>query len=169
VLYVEGWNYNKIKVYEVWTKTGFTLDLNAKGFFAVRGSRHSITESGLEHFLRVLGSDLHGGIQLGEFTCRELGEEMVYGCQSQKVEYLFPKDETKGYYCYRAIINIDIGTKIPTRVRIYAWEGVLVEDYGYESLKLNAGLTDADFAMENPEYSFSSSSTKAPLFKTLQE
>jgi len=80
VPYVEGWNHNKIKVHEVWMKTGFTLDLDAKGFFAMRGSRHSITESGSENFLRVLGRDLYGGIQFGEFTCRELGEEMVYGC-----------------------------------------------------------------------------------------
>jgi hypothetical protein len=95
-------------------KTGFTLDLDAKGFLAMRGSRYSITESGLENFLRVLGRDLYGGIQFGEVTCRELGEEMVYGCQSKKVEYLFRKDKTKGYYCYRAVINIDIGTKIPS-------------------------------------------------------
>jgi outer membrane lipoprotein-sorting protein len=169
VLYVEGWNHNKIKVHEVWMKTGFTLDLDATGFLAMRGSRHSITESGLENFLRVLGRDLYSGIQFGEFTCRELGEEMVYGCQSQIVEYLFPKDKTKGYYCHRAVINIDVGTKIPIRVRIYDWEGDLVEDYGYESLKLNAGLTDADFAMENPEYKFSSSRTKAPPFKNPQE
>jgi hypothetical protein len=169
VLYVEGWNHNKIKVHEVWMKTNFTLDLDAKGFLAMRGSRHSITESGLENLLRVLGRDLCGGIQSGEFTYRELGEEVVYGCQSMKVEYLFPKDKTKGYYCCRAIINIDTETKIPIRVRIYDWEGLLVEDYGYEGLKLNAGLTDADFAMENPEYHFSSSGTKAPAFKTLQE
>jgi hypothetical protein len=41
---------------------------------------------------------------------------------------------------------------------------LLIEDYGYEGLKLNAGLTDADFAMENPEYHFSSSGTKAPVY-----
>jgi hypothetical protein len=169
VLYVEGWNRNKIKVHEVWMKTNFTLDLDATGFLAMRGSRHSITESGLENLLRVLGRDLCGGIQSGGSTYRELGEEMVYGRPSMKVEYLFPKDKTKGYYCYRAVINIDIETKIPIRVRIYDWEGLLVEDYGYEGLKLNAGLTDADFAMENPEYHFSSAGTKAPAFKTLQE
>jgi len=169
VLYVEGWNHNKIKVHEVWMKTGSTLDLDAKGFLAMRGSRHSITESGLENILRLLGRDLYGGIQSGQLTYREFGEEMVYGCQSRKVEYFFPKDKTKGYYCCRAVINIDIETKIPIRVRIYDWEGLLVEDYGYESLKLNAGLTDADFAMENPEYHFSSSGTKAPPIRTLQE
>jgi hypothetical protein len=169
VLYVEGWNHNKIKVHEVWMKRNFTLDLNAKGFLAMRGSRHSITESGLENLLRVLGKDVCGSIQSGGSTYRELGQEVVYGCQSMKVEYLFPKDKTKGYYCCRAIINIDTETKIPIRVRIYDWEGLLVEDYGYEGLKLNAGLTDADFAMENPEYHFSSSGTKAPAFKTLQE
>ncbi|HYA93135.1 MAG TPA: DUF1571 domain-containing protein [Thermodesulfobacteriota bacterium] len=169
VLYAEGWNHNKIKVYEVWMKTGFTLDLDTKGFFAMRGSRHSITESGLENLIKVLGRDLCGGIQSGEFTYSELSEETVYGCHTRKVEYLFPKDKAKGYYCYRAVINIDIETKIPIRVKIYDWEGLLIEDYGYESLKLNAGLTDADFAIENPNYHFSSSSAKAPPIRALQE
>jgi len=163
-LYVEGWNHNRIKVHDIWMKTNLTLDLDANGFLAMRGSRHSITESGLENLLRVLGKDLCGGIQSGEFTYRELGEEMVYGCRSTKVEYVFPRDKTRDYYCYRAIINIDSETKIPIRVRIYDWEELLIEDYGYEGLKLNAGLTDADFAMENPEYHFSSFSAKAPVF-----
>ena len=167
-LYVEGWNRNRIKVHDVWMKTNVTLDLDTKGFLAMRDSRHSITESGLENLLRVLGRELCGGLQSGEFTYRELGEEMVYGCRSMKVEYFFPRDKTKGYYCYQATINIDAETKIPIRVRIYDWEGLLIEDYGYEGLKLNAGLTDADFTMENPEYHFSSSSRKAPSFETLQ-
>jgi len=169
VLYVEGWNHNRIKVHEVWMKTNVTLDLDPKGFLAMRGSRHSITESGLENLLMVFGRDLCGSIQSGEFTYRELGEEMAYGRPSMKVEYLFPKDKAKSYYCYRAIIHIDTETKIPIRVKIYDWEGLLIEDYGYENLRLNAGLTDADFAMENPAYHFSSSSTKAPPFKALQE
>jgi len=164
VLYVEGWNHNRIKVHEIWMRTNLTLDLDAKGFVAMRGSRHAITESGLENLLRVLGKDVCGGIQSGEFAYRELGEEMVYGCRSMKVEYFFPKDKTRGYYCYRALINIDPETKIPIRVRIYDWEELLIEDYGYEGLKLNAGLTDADFAMKNPEYHFSSFSAKAPVF-----
>jgi len=167
-LYVKGWNHNRIKVHEIWMKTNLTLDVDTNGFLAMRGSRHSITESGLENLLRLLGRDLLGGIQSGEATYRELGEEMVYGCRSVKVEYLFPRDKTRGYYCYRTIINIDTETTIPIRVRIYDWEGLLIEDYGYEGLKLNAGLTDADFIMENPDYHFFSASKKPPPFKTVQ-
>lgn len=118
VLYVGGWNHNRIKVHDVWMKTNFTLDLDANSFFAMRSNRHSITESGLENLLRVLGRDLCGRIQSSEFTCRELGDEMVYGCRSIKFEYLFPRDRTRGYYCYRALVNIDPETKVPIRVRI---------------------------------------------------
>jgi len=163
-LYVEGWNRNRIKVHDVWMKTNFTVDLDANGFLAMRGSRHSITESGLENLLRVLERDLCDRTQSTEFTYGELGEEMVYGRRSIKVEYLFPKDRTRGYYCCRALVNIDTETKIPIRVRIYDWEELLIEDYGYEGLKLNAGLTDGDFIMENPDYHFSASGRKAPSF-----
>ncbi len=65
-----------------------------------------------------------------------------------------------GYYCYRAVINLDMESKIPIKVRIYDWDGLLVEDYGYENLKLDAALTDTDFNPNNPEYRFSSSNSR---------
>ena len=165
VLYADGWNQNQIKVHESWMKAGFTVDLDAKGFLAMRGSRHPITDSGLENFLRIMRRDLENGMRSGELTYRELGEETIYGSRSQKVEYIVPRDKTKGYYCYRSIINFDVKTKMPIRVKIYDWNDALVEDYGYENLKLDAGLTDADFDPKNPEYGFSPSDPKNPPLK----
>ena len=159
ILYADGWNRNQLKVHESWMKTGFTVDLDAKGFLAMKGSRHPITDSGLENFLRIMRRDLGNAMQSRELTYRALGEETVYGSRSQRVEYFFPKEKAK-YYCYCAIINFDTKTKMPIRVRIYDWDESLVEDYGYENLKLDAGLTDADFDPKNPEYGFSPSDPK---------
>jgi outer membrane lipoprotein-sorting protein len=166
VLYANGWNQNQIKAHESWMKMGVTVDLDAKGFLAMRGSRHPITDSGLENFLRIMRRDLGNGMQSRELIYRDLGEETVYGSRCQRVEYFFPKEKSKGYYCYHAIINFDVKTKMPIRVRIYDWDESLVEDYGYESLKLDAGLTDADFDPKNPEYGFSPSDPKNPPLKT---
>ncbi len=49
---------------------------------------------------------------------------------------------------------------MPIRYEQYDWSGVagdrpeLVEQYTYLDLKLNVGLTDADFDKRNPSYSF---------------
>jgi len=155
VLYAEGWNRNQIKVREAWMKAGFALNLDPQGAIAMGGSRHPITDSGIDNFLKLLGKDLRKGIHSAEILYGELGDESVYGSKSRKIEYLFPKEREKGYYCYRAVINLNIESKMPIRARIYDWDGLLIEDYGYESLKLNAALTDADFHPNHPEYRFS--------------
>jgi outer membrane lipoprotein-sorting protein len=160
IVYADGWNQNRIKVHEAWMRTGFSLNLDPLGAIAMGGSRHPITDSGLENFLRLLGRNLRKGIPSGEIMYRELGEEIVYGSRSRKIEYLFPREKTKGYYCYRAVINLGAESKLPIKARIYDWDGLLVEDYGYEDLKLNAGLTEADFDPGNAEYYFASFRTQ---------
>jgi len=169
LLYAEGWNQNKIKVREAWMTTGFSLNIDPKGALAMGGSRHPITDSGLEKFLSLIKRDVRQGILSSDMQYGELGEEITYGSRSRKTEYLFPVDKTRGYYCYRAIINLDSKNRVPIRIRIYDWEGLLVEDYGYEDLKLNAGLTDLDFDPQNPEYRFSHPSASDGSLKTRRE
>ena len=79
---------------------------------------------------------------------------MVYGRKTRELEGVLPKDPSKGYYCYRCIVNLDIETKMPIKTRIFDWEDQLVEYYGYEHLSLNPGLSDKDFDPKNPEYHF---------------
>ena len=157
-IYAEGWNHNRIKVHEPWMGTGFSLNLDPRGAIAMGGSRHLITDVGLENFLRLLGSSLRKNPS-AEIMYRELGEEIVYGSRSRKVEYLFPRERAKGYYCYRTLINLATESELPIKTSVYDWDGLLVEDYGYENLKLDAGLTEADFDANNPEYRFSNESS----------
>ncbi len=82
-LYVEGWNRNQIKVREAWMKTGFTLNLDPQGAIAMGGSRHPITDSGIDNFLKLLGKDLRKGIQSDEIIYGEPGDEWVYGTKSR--------------------------------------------------------------------------------------
>jgi outer membrane lipoprotein-sorting protein len=169
VLYTEGWNRNQIKVRESWMRTGSSFNIRPDGAIAMAGSRHPITDSGLERFLSLLERDVRKGILSGDIRSLELGEETVYGSKSRTMEYLFPKKRARGYYCYRAVINLDLESKVPIRARIYDWEGLLVEDYGYENLKLNAGLMDLDFDPRNPEYRFSRPGTKDLTLETHQK
>jgi len=83
-----------------------------------------------------------------------MGAEVLYGRQTQRVEILSPRKSARDYYCYRATLNLDFEKKVPIKVQIYDWGNNLIEDYGYEDLRLNAGLSDADFSPKNPEYRF---------------
>jgi outer membrane lipoprotein-sorting protein len=52
------------------------------------------------------------------------------------------------------VINQDVESKILVRIALYDWDDHLFENYNYEELNLNAGLTDTDFDPQNPEYHF---------------
>lgn len=48
----------------------------------------------------------------------------------------------------RAIVWFDLAAGLPTHVIVYDAKGRLVEDYDWQNLRLNAGLTDADFSFQ---------------------
>ena len=154
VLYVEGWNENRIKIREAGLLGMVTLNLDPNSSLAIKGNRHAITESGLGHLVRLIGENVRESAETGELGFIEYGQETVYGCKTQKIELIFPKDKARGYYCCRAIINIDVEKKLPLKLQIYDCNNILIENYGYENLKLNVGLTDTDFDPKNPEYKF---------------
>ena len=121
---------------------------------AMRGNRHPVTDTGIGHLIKIIGENMRRRIKAGEFNLLERGEETVYRRKTRKVEVLFERDRTKGYYGYRVIVNLDEEKKVPIKIQIYDWDDQLVESYGYENLDLNAGLMDADFDPKNPKYRF---------------
>jgi len=153
-LYVQGWNENRMMIYESTVMGGATVNLDPKGFIAMKGNRHPITDSGIGNLVKLVGDNLRKGIKTGELEFKERGEETLYDRKTKKVELIFSRDKARGYYCYRAITNIDVEKNLPLRVQIYDWNNILIETYGYEDLKINPGLIDADFDPKNPEYKF---------------
>jgi hypothetical protein len=103
---------------------------------------------------KKIGSNLRRGLRAGEFTSKDHGEQTVYGRKTRVLEGVLPKDASKGYYCYRCIVNLDVETRMPIKTQIFDWENHLVECCGYEHLNLNPGLSDKDFDPKNPEYHF---------------
>lgn len=153
-LYVEGANNNKIRAHGTGLTKLITVNLNPTGSMAMENSRHPITDAGLENLVKLIGSNLRRGLRAGELTSKDHGEQTVYGRKTLEFEGILPKDPSKGYYCYRCIVNLDVETKMPIKTRIFDWEDQLVECYGYEHLILNPGLSDKDFDPKNPEYHF---------------
>ena len=58
------------------------------------------------------------------------------------------------YYGSRLVLWIDDALQLPLQIDIYDLEGNLYEHYEHHDLKLNVGLTNADFDPKNPAYRF---------------
>jgi hypothetical protein len=58
------------------------------------------------------------------------------------------------YYAGRVILWVDEELRLPIRALIYDFEGNLYERYEHRDLRVNVGLTDADFDPKNPSYGF---------------
>ncbi len=154
VLYIEGWNNNRVKVHGDGIIGITTLNLDPKSPLAMKDNRHPVTDSGLENLMNFINENVQRGIKTSEVIFKTPCEEIIYGRKTVKIEGIFPKDKTKGYYCHRAIINFDLEQKVPIKVQIFDFGNNLIESYGYEDLRLNAGLTEADFDPKNPTYRF---------------
>ena len=154
LLYVEGWNNNRMMVRDSGITSMITVNLDPKGSLAMKGNRHPVTDSGLDHLVKLVGDHMRRGIKNNEIELKKANEEILYGRRTQRVEILSPRNSAKDYYCYRATLNLDLEKKVPIKVQIYDWENKLVEDYGYEDLRFNVGLSDTDFSPKNPEYRF---------------
>jgi hypothetical protein len=153
-LYVQGANNNKVRAHGTGFAGLITVNLDPTGRLAMKDSRHPVTEAGLEILVKKIGSNLRRGLRAGELTSKDHGEQMVYGRKTRELEGILPKDPSKGYYCYRCIVNLDVETRMPIKTQIFDWQDQLVESYGYEHLSLNPGLSDKDFDPKNPEYHF---------------
>jgi outer membrane lipoprotein-sorting protein len=66
----------------------------------------------------------------------------------------------RNFIFYMARIFVDDELNVPVRYESYDWPAAagskppLLEEYTYTDLKINVGLTDADFDVSNPNYKF---------------
>lgn len=153
-LYIQGANNNKIRAHGSGIVGIVTVNLDPTCAPAMENSRHPITEAGLHNLVAKIAGNLRRGLRAGELVSQDHGEQTVYGRKTKELEGILPKDASRGYYCHRCVVNVDIETKMPIRTRIFDADDRLIECYGYERLELNPGLTDKDFDPKNPEYHF---------------
>ncbi|MCA9130940.1 MAG: DUF1571 domain-containing protein, partial [Planctomycetales bacterium] len=160
VIYVENANKGKLVAHEGGMKGRFlpTVDLDPTGMLAMRGQRYPITDIGIENLVVKL-------IEKGERD-RKHGECTVDFIQGAKISgrdctVLSVKHPVQRPYFdfHHAQVFIDNELQIPVRYAAYSWptageKAPLLEEYTYQNIKLNVGLTDADFDRDNPNYSF---------------
>jgi hypothetical protein len=153
-LFVQGTNENRLKGHAGGLLGVVTLNLDPNGALAMKGNRHPITDTGLETLVAKLATNVRLGRANGELEVLDRGEETVFGRKTTRQEGVFPKAKANTYYCHRAVVNIDTELKVPIKVQLFDEADELVELYGYEDLRLNAGLTEKDFDPSNADYDF---------------
>jgi hypothetical protein len=158
VIWVEDQNDGKLIVNEP-SVSGLIgrLALPPDGFLAMQGQRYPIYNIGFEFLVEEL-------VRLGERD-REHGEcevqvndnAEVEGRPCTMIEVRHPVKQPH-FDFHIATIFIDRELHVPIRFASYSWpteeggEPVLLEEYTYLDVKLNVGLTDADF--DPNEYGF---------------
>jgi hypothetical protein len=160
-LYVEGANENKLVGHAgsgIKALAG-SVWLDPRGPLAMLGQRYPITELGIANLTKRL-------IEVGEHD-RRYGECYVSRNDDAKVgdrpciliTVMHPVRRPV-FIFHIARIFIDKQLMVPLHYEAYDWPQQpgeappLLERYTYANLKLNVGLTDADFDPNYPEYHF---------------
>jgi Protein of unknown function (DUF1571). len=160
VLWVEGKNNNKLRAHEGGIIPIPAVWLDPNGVLAMRGNLHPINDIGIENLVIKL-------IEKGQ-TVRKLGPEncKVWTTEGAKVNdrvctvinVNHPEQRPPYEFCL-AQIFIDDELQVPIRYVAYSWPtaaddktGPVLEEYTYLKLKLNVGLQDIEFDVNNPNY-----------------
>lgn len=165
VIWVEDRNDGKLVAHDTGLAALIKISLDPKGFLAMQGNRYPLTEIGFKNLVRQLlvrseWVKEEGGADVTFVDSFEVGDRDCLLIQVRpKSTNGLVKPNTKLDFSL-AEIAIDKERQIPLRYVAYgiAAEGQdsppLLEEYTYYDVELNVGLTEQDFDVENPEYSF---------------
>lgn len=160
VLWVEGRNGNKLTAHE---GTGLlkhiTADLDPDGTMAMRGNRYPIYEAGIENLTFRLIEKGQRDKEIGDAEVKFFNKIKINGRECTLIQVKHPT-ERKEYDFHICRVFIDKELNVPVRYAAYDWpeekgnKPALMEEYTYLNMKLNQGLTDADFDRNNSKYNF---------------
>jgi hypothetical protein len=161
VIFVTGANNGNLLVRDGsgWTRSLGTLSLNPTGPIAMKDARYPITDIGLTHLTERLLEIARQDRRYGEVEVHYFSGAKVNDRTCTLIEVMHPI-ERRVFLFYKAQIYIDDQLNLPIRYTAYMWpkhpgeDPPLDEAYTYLNLKLNVGLTDADFDPHNPKYHF---------------
>ncbi len=152
-----GWNDGRLRVNP--GRLLPTLDLDPTGGLAMQNSRQPVWMSSI---VRTVDTTMRNHDALTadpemNATYRDLGTRLVHGVPSHCYEADLPKDRYPQLYARQVLVCMSRESGLPTRFKAWDHEdGQLrvVSDYSYQDLRINTGLSDADFDPDNEAYGF---------------
>lgn len=160
VIYVKGRNDGKLLAHANGVKKLFgTVPLDPNSMLAMAGNRYPITELGIRRLTERLIEVGEHDSQYGECEVKAFPNSKINGrdCVCLRVTHPVRRRE---FTFTMAKVYVDSELNIPVRYEAYDWprapggEPLLTEEYTYDNVRLNVGLTDRDFDVTNPEYHF---------------
>jgi hypothetical protein len=161
VIYVAGANDGKLLVRDGsgLTRSFGMLSLDPTGPIAMQGNRYPILDLGLTHLTERLLEIAQQDRRYGEIEVHFFKDAKVNGRVCTLIEVVHPT-QRRNFLFHKAQIYIDDELHVPIRYAAYMWpkqpgdDPPVDEVYTYLNLKLNVGLTDADFDPHNANYHF---------------
>ncbi|HUP81646.1 MAG TPA: DUF1571 domain-containing protein [Pirellula sp.] len=166
VIWVQGRNDNKLTVHEAGLLGLITVDLLPESRLAMAGNRYPITEIGIEKLLGKLIEKGERDRLLGPATIRTTEKVAFDGKTCRLIEVIHESPtavingKTVEFEYYLAQIYIDYERLLPLKYVSFSWPKApgdapeLIEEYTYQDVSLNVGLSESDFDPKNPDYGF---------------
>jgi len=161
VIYVTGQNEGNLIAHEAKGIKALVgaVSLKPNSPMAMQGNRYPITEVGMMNLTRRLIEVGESDRKFGECDVQHVPNTKINGRSSTLIQVTHPVPR-KNFRYHKALIYIDDEMNIPVRFEAYDWPKesggapVLLEEYTYVNVKLNAGLSNSDFDPRNPNYKF---------------
>jgi hypothetical protein len=152
VIYVEGQNGNKILAHEIVGPLNIMMKVDPNAPEAVNESRHRITDSGIGKAIESLIRVCEAAQKAGDLKLFYVGEYTVDSRPTEVLLRMLP--QKPGYPYHLVVLHIDREMKLPVKFVSLNWNYEVETVFEYSGLKLNVGLTDADFSTRNKEYNY---------------
>ena len=161
-IYIAGKNNGKMIAHE--SRNGPikkllpSIWLSPDGKIAMHGNRYPITKIGIDNLIAELIVKGRREMDASPVKVSTLSAK-VDNRPCQCLQVIHPQRKPP-FEAYRIRIFIDKELNIPIRFAAWDWptaedeEPEVIEEYTYSSLKINPGLTDADFDWNSQEYGF---------------
>jgi Protein of unknown function (DUF1571) len=159
VIWVDGKNDGNLIAHEAGMFNLMSVTLPPDGTLAMIGNKYPITGIGMGNLYKKLIEKGERDRRLGDcdVTIREM--EPFDDRNVVLIEVKHPKKQAD-FDFHIARIYLDTDRHLPLRYESYLWpsepnnEPPLEEQYTYQDIQLNVGLSESDFDPKNPDYQF---------------
>jgi hypothetical protein len=160
-LYIVGRNGGNLLAHPVGIKQALvgTISIAPDSETAMEGNRHPITDFGVRRLMETYREGALVDAQYGECDVQIIENARVNNRPCVCIDVTHPQPR-KEFRFHRCRLYVDQQWNLPVRYECYDWAKrpgeapQLVEEYTYQGLRLNVGLSDADFDSNNPQYRF---------------
>ena len=160
-IYIVGRNNGKVLTHDVGLNKllAGTLRLDPTGVWAMEDCLHPISEAGIGPLLDTLHTRWSSELDPSDSVVAFRDDQKVGSRRCTMIETTHPHQQPE-FMFYRVRLFIDVELGLPIHFEAYDWPGSpqapaeIVEEYTYNDLRLNVGLSDLDFDASNGNYAF---------------